>query len=123
MEVIAGIDGTAVSQKIVVDNKGGSFILKPENLSKGSGYKLKVSSKNSLIQTIVFTYVDSTSIDDLELGLCDLNNDNIINETDLEKLNQNGFKSQESLYDINYDAVINSIDYSLLLRNLGKVGT
>ena len=122
MEVIVNIDSTGVSQKIVADNKGGSFILKPGNLTKAVVYRLTISSKNSLVVAVPLTYADNLSLSVPELTTGDFNNDNQINQSDLDKLKESGFKSQDSLYDINYDSVVNSIDYSLLLRNLGKKG-
>lgn len=122
MEVIVTVENTGVSQKIILDSKGGTFILQPGTLSKAVGYKLKVSSKNSLIQTVPFTYADSLSLNIAELTTGDFNNDNTVNSIDLDKLSEAGFNSQDSLYDINYDAVVNSIDYALLLANQGKSG-
>mgnify|MGYP001564345792 CR=1 FL=1 len=122
MEVIVNIDSTGVSQKIVADNKGGSFILKPGNLTKAVVYRLTISSKNSLVVAVPLTYADNLSLSVPELTTGDFNNDNQINQSDLDKLKESGFKTQEALYDINYDSVVNSIDYSLLLLNLGKKG-
>ncbi len=84
---------------------------------------MRISSKNSLIQSIPFTYADNLSLNIAEIVTGDFNNDNIINGVDLDKILEAGFETQDSLYDINYDGVVNSIDYSLLLINQGKVGT
>lgn len=123
MEVIVGIDSTGVSQKIVVEKMGGSFILKPGTLSKGVAYRLTVSSKNSLVIGVPFTYNNSLTLSIPEVVTGDFNNDNSINSADTDKLKEAGFETQDLLYDVNYDSVVNSVDYSILLINQGKTGS
>ncbi len=122
MQITVTIEGTSLSQKIVLEASGGTFVLKTSGLTKNAIYKLKAFSKNSLIVTSTFSFTNASSANIASFVTGDFTSDNSINVTDLAKLVPGGMGSQDSLYDINYDGVVNSIDYSLLLINLGKNG-
>ncbi len=124
MNVTLIIDGTSVNQNASVGKDGGALVIKASGLlKKNAAYVLKTFSKNSLVQKIGFTYVNNTSLNIATFVTGDFNNDNQIDSKDTDLLVPNGIKSGEILYDINYDGVVNSVDYSLLLVNQGKKGS
>jgi hypothetical protein len=92
----------------------------------GSGYALKkkrnlfITGDKILAKTISFTpgrnNVD-VNVGTLILG--DLNHDNAIDDTDKQALIES-ITSQTSVGDLNSDGVPNSIDWAILLTNLGQ---
>lgn len=124
MNVTLIIDATSINQNAVVSKDGGTLVIKSSGLlKKNAAYVLKTFSKNSLVQKIGFTYVNNTSLNIATFVTGDFNNDNSIDTNDTVLLVPNGIKSGEGLYDVNYDGVVNSVDYSLLLLNQGKKGS
>lgn len=117
------VEGTGLAQNASVGKDGGTSVFKTSNLlAKNSNYSLKVSSRNSLVQKVGFKYVDNTAVSVAAFVTGDFNSDNSIDNNDLALFAPNGIKSGDTLYDINYDGVVNSVDYSLLLVNQGKKG-
>lgn len=123
MGVTLEIPGTSISQKASVGKDGGSFVIAAANiLTKNTSYVFRSSSINSLIQANSFTYSDNTAVTLAAFTTGDFNNDNMIDDTDLKLLVPKGENTGDKLYDINFDGVVNSVDYSLLLISLGKKG-
>lgn len=124
MEIIISVDSTSVSQPASVGREGGTFVLTTNKaLTKNSDYTLRISSKNSLLQKFAFKYVSGTAISIGQFITGDFNRDNIVDSADLTLFNPTGIKEGSRLYDINYDGVVNTVDYSLLLLNQGKKGS
>lgn len=123
MPVSIMVEGTGLTQTTNVGNSGGTYVLATNNLlTKNNNYSLNFSAKYSLLQKIGFKYTDNTVVNVAAFILGDFNNDNSIDVTDLALFTPNGIASGNSKFDINYDGVVNSVDYSLLLINLGKKG-
>lgn len=122
-EVSLVVSRTNLNQKYNLGKGAASLQLKANGiLQKGQNYVLQASVRSSLIQKISFSYSDFTKVTVLPFTLGDFNGDNRIDQTDLDKLLASGFSKQENSFDLNFDNQVNSIDYSLFLLNLGKVG-
>jgi hypothetical protein len=123
MDITLIIDGTAINQTATVTKEGGTLVIKAAGLlTKNIVYSLKAVSKNSLVQRVAFTYTANTTLNFAGFVTGDFNNNNNIDSNDIDLLVTGGIKSGEGIYDINYDGVVNGVDYSLLLVNLGKKG-
>ncbi len=117
------IEGTGLAQNASIGKDGGISVFKTSSLlAKNTNYSLKASSRNSLVQKVGFKYVDNTAVSVAAFVTGDFNSDNSIDANDLTLFTPVGIKSGDTLYDINYDGVVNSVDYSLLLVNQGKKG-
>jgi len=122
MPVTLAVEGTNLNQKLSIAKAASAFALKTNGaLQKNQTYILKLSARGSLVQRITFTYLDFTKIAAGPLVMGDFNSDAKIDLTDLGILVPEGMKSQKEIHDINFDGVVNSVDYSQFLVNLGKV--
>lgn len=123
MQITTKINDTSFSEKAAVSKEAGTFVLEPANvLTKNKTYVLQLGSLNSLVQKVNFKYVNNTTVNIGEFVTGDFNSDNLIDTNDLDILTQTGITSGDVFYDINYDGVVNSVDYSLILINQGKKG-
>lgn len=123
MTVEMKFDGTGFTSKFDLDKASEGIVVTATGvLSKNQTYTLRISSRNSLVIVVPFTFTNSTVINVPVFATGDFNRDNIINETDLDQISR-GIEKQDLLFDTNWDGTINSIDYSQLLINLGKKGT
>lgn len=122
VDLAVSIERTKFKKTITISKGSTSVGLKiPEKMVKRNvSYVLSLKAAKVLNKRIRFksiSYKRSISIGKIYLG--DLNNDNKINQTDLRTLVSN-YSSQE--VDVNFDGAPNSLDYSVVLTNLGKRG-
>jgi hypothetical protein len=87
---------------------------------KNTTYQLVIKADRMLTKKVKFkatSHKVKIKVGDLYLG--DLNSDNKVNQQDMTSL-LSGFGSSGA--DANLDGVTNSLDYSIVLKNLGKKG-
>ena len=97
-----------------------AFKVKEGMLKNNKTYQLVIKADKILTKKVKFkatSHKKDIKIGDLYLG--DLNSDNKVNQQDMTSL-LSGFNSSGA--DANLDGLTNSLDYSLVLKNLGKKG-
>ncbi len=97
-----------------------AFKVKEGVLKKNKTYQLVIKADKMLTKKVKFkatSHKKDIKIGDLYLG--DLNSDNRVNQQDMTSL-LSGFNSSGA--DANLDGLTNSLDYSVVLKNLGKKG-
>ncbi|MEX0616909.1 MAG: dockerin type I domain-containing protein [Candidatus Woykebacteria bacterium] len=116
------IEKTKFKQNVILTSKTEklSFKVKAKTLVKNKIYTIVLAGEKILTKKVRFksaSYKPIIKMGKIYLGDISLNN--IIDETDLEKLSSN-FAQGSS--DVNLDGVINSLDYSIIITNLGRKG-
>ena len=103
----------------ITKNKKKIDIKIPEGkVIKNKSYTLILKGSKVLTKKVKFKASDfkkTVRIGDLYLG--DINSNNIVNQEDLNIYLNNLFSID---VDANFDEVVNSLDYSIILTNLGK---
>ncbi|MEX0616908.1 MAG: dockerin type I domain-containing protein [Candidatus Woykebacteria bacterium] len=124
LPVTISIKGTKFKETLTLYNTTGEIrtSVKRGILRQNATYTLQVSGDKILTRRVKFTAKDyKPSIKAGTLYLGDLNKDNKITNADVDIMFENF--SEGSRNDLNFDSVLNSLDYSILIKNLGKVGS
>ncbi|MCH8821774.1 hypothetical protein IID23_04635 [Patescibacteria group bacterium] len=122
MDLSISIKGVGYSRGVTITKNTKNIILKiPEGkVKKNKTYVLVIKGAKLLTKKVKFKSSDfkkTIKIGDLYLG--DINSNNIVNQEDLSIYLNNLFSID---VDANFDEVVNSLDYSVILTNIGKKG-
>ena len=91
-------------------------------LPQGIQKSLLIKGKNFIDKAVNFVASSENpvvSLGNLKFG--DINNDNKVDSKDLALFNKS-LQNTDQQGDINIDGIVNSLDYSIVLKNLGKKG-
>ena len=121
--ITLSVPKTKFTQDVTINNKTSELRVKVKRgvLTQGKSYVLSIKGDKLLTRKIKFTaknYKPSLKAGSLFLG--DVDGNNKVNQTDLDKLLGSFFVP--SIGDINLDGVVNSLDYSIVIKNLGRKG-
>ncbi|MCH8821775.1 hypothetical protein IID23_04640 [Patescibacteria group bacterium] len=120
LKLSISISGTKFSKGVTITKNTKKIDLKiPEGkVKKNKTYSLVIKGAKLLTKKVKFKASDfkkTVKIGDLFLG--DINSNNIVNQEDLNIYLNNLFSID---VDANFDEVVNSLDYSIILTNIGK---
>jgi len=124
LKIKLSIDGVRFSREVTLLKTTKEVIIRvPEGtLELNKTYALKIAGEKLLTKKTRFKSSKSkVTVKMGSLYLGDLDENNSIGDSDIALIA--GDFSEGGLSDLNFDGVVNSLDYSILLKNLGKKGS